>query len=101
MTPCGAPSAAFQRGIVLALSPEAIWAPSGRQATDSTSPAWPPRSRIGVPAARSQTLTVRAEAAAALLPSGLGARACTPAGWSVRFLMGPAPGISQILAVLS
>ena len=79
IVPSGVPSA-FQSRIVRALSPLASWAPSPRQAADSTSPVWPVRSLTAVPAARSQSLTGLPDAAAACLPSGLTARAWTPAG---------------------
>src|SRR4051794_19075458 len=91
MTPWGEPSAEFQSRMVRALSPEAIWALSFRQATDSTSPEWPASSRMAEPASRSQILTPLAEPAAARLPSGPTARAWTPAAWSER-LASPGAG---------
>ena len=91
IVPSGVPSA-FQSRMVRALSPLASWAPSPRQAADSTSPAWPVRSLTGVPAARSQSLSSFADAAAACLPSGFSARAWTPAGWPASFEPGTAAG---------
>jgi hypothetical protein len=101
MTPCAEPSFGFHRRIVLALSPEATWALSPRQATAVTSAACPVSSRACFRSAKLMTRAPLPEAVTASVPSGLVAIPRIGAGRPVMSATGPLPGISQSLRVLS